>query len=173
MTPGRGTRSFRSLSLLGRTPWSFPSAGVRAEFGDLAPRALALYGAPTSDPLYGNGADQLGSDFFRETSTIEGEWHSEAGSPTWHYSFDRAIPPQPRVAHSGDLPYVFGNLFSKGTGSLAGDFTDVDRRLSGIIQGYWTTFARTGNPNGEGRAEWEAYTTRRRPFMEFRGDGGA
>jgi para-nitrobenzyl esterase len=144
---------------------------IREQFGDLAPRALALYGPSISDPLYGNGADQLGSDFFRETSTIEGEWHSEAGSPTWHYSFDRAIPPQPRVAHSGDLPYVFGNLFLKGTGSLAGDFTDVDRRLSGVIQGYWTTFARTGNPNGEGRAEWDAYATPRRAFMEFTADG--
>jgi carboxylesterase type B len=36
-------------------------------------------------------------------------------------------------------------------------WTPEDRQVSEIISSYWTNFAKTGNPNGEGLAEWPAY----------------
>jgi para-nitrobenzyl esterase len=146
---------------------------VRVIFGELAPQALALYGLASdgdrggADPVYGGPADQLGSDLFRCPAMIQGEWHSTAGNPTWEYQFDRAIPPRPRTGHSSDLPYVFGNLYSKG--SQAGEFQDADRSLSATIQSYWTNFAKTGDPNGPGLPAWPKYDGKTRKYLEFTG----
>ena len=141
--------------------------------GSRAPEALALYGlsgegAATDDPLYGTPADQYGSDLFRCYPVLDGENHAFMGRPVWEYELDRAIPPKPHVAHSSDLAYVFGNL--KSTGSLPGDFTDDDRSLSAQIQGYWTNFAKTGNPNGPGLREWPKFEGKSRMYASFTTD---
>ncbi len=52
-------------------------------------------------------------------------------------------------------------------GSQAGDFQDADRNLSAAIQGYWTNFAKTGNPNGPGLPEWPSYDAAGRKFVQF------
>ncbi len=165
--------------IIGSNTVEFPATGspddmrreIRDTFGDLAPRALALYGLSAGDrpafvnPSYGSVADQWGSDLFRCPAVVHGQWHSLAGNPTWEYEFNRAIPPRLRVAHSSDLPYVFGNLYA--TGSQGGAFTDEDRALSSIIQGYWTNFARSGDPNGPGLPAWPRYDGKRRWYIEF------
>ncbi|MDD2763541.1 MAG: carboxylesterase family protein [Opitutaceae bacterium] len=147
-------------------------ASIRDTFGDLAPKALALYGLagngqPAVDPLYGDLQDQWGSDlYFRCPSIIHGEWHQAAGNRVWQYEFDRAIAPHPRVQHSSELPYVFGNFRSKG-GMVTGEFTDADRKLSTIIQAYWTNFAKTGNPNGPGLPQWPDCDGQERKYLVF------
>jgi para-nitrobenzyl esterase len=144
---------------------------VHGYFGGLAPRALALYGLSVdgrpqpADPVYGDAGEQLGSDFFRCPAVVHGEWHGGAGNPVWEYEFNRAIPPHPKVAHSGDLSYVFGNLHS--TGSQAGEFQDADRKLSATIRAYWTNFARTGNPNGPGLPNWPGFDGKNREYLVF------
>jgi para-nitrobenzyl esterase len=44
---------------------------------------------------------------------------------------------------------------------LAGviDFTDEEIQMSNQIMGYWTQFARTGDPNGSARLAWPRYDT--------------
>jgi para-nitrobenzyl esterase len=155
--------------LVGTNAVEFPAAGspedmrvsMRATFSEWAPRAIALYGLAGNgvtlpvDPIYGDTAAQWGSDLFRGPVIVAGEWHHNAGNPVWEYQFDRAIPPRPRVGHSSELSYVFGNLRS--TGSQAGVFQEADRRLSATLQGYWSQFAKTGNPNGPGLPVWPAF----------------
>jgi para-nitrobenzyl esterase len=167
--------------IIGSNAIEFPANGspddlkkqVQEIFGELAPKALALYGLASdaghsgTDPVYGGPADQLGSDLFRCPAMIQGEWNSTAGNPTWEYQFDRAIPPRPRTGHSSDLPYVFGNLYAKG--SQGGEFQDADRALSATIQGYWTNFAKTGDPNGPGLPVWPKYDGIARKYLEFTG----
>ena len=143
---------------------------LRDFFGTRAPRAEALYGLADGgtgfkDPLYGDTGEQWGSDVFRCRAVIQGEWHSAAGNPTWEYEFDRAIPPRPHAVHSGDLPYVFGNLLK--TGSQGGDFQERDILLSEQVQGYWTRFAATGNPNAPGSPTWPAHDGKSRSFLVF------
>jgi para-nitrobenzyl esterase len=165
--------------IVGSNAIEFPADGTVAEmresirkfFGSDAPRALELYGLSDAgkpaaiDPLYGDMADQWGSDRFRCPSVVAGGWHSDAGNPTWQYQFDRAIPPHPKTGHSSELPYVFGNLLANG--SQAGRFQEADRVLSRIMQGYWTNFAWTGNPNGPGLPDWPAFDTKARKYAEF------
>jgi len=170
--------------IIGTLAIELPMSGTPAQirksieetFGDLAPRALALYGLSgnatgiPADPVYGDLGEQWGSDRMRCGAIVQGEWHSRAGNPTWVYQFCRAIPPHPRTSHSGDLPYVFGNLYS--TGSLPGDYQDSDRRLSAAVQTYWTQFAKTGNPNGPGVPTWPAYDGTARHFLNVTASAG-
>ena len=49
------------------------------------------------------------------------------------------------VAHASELVFVFGtNQF----------FTNETRPVSERMQSYWTNFAKTGEPNGDGLLEW-------------------
>ena len=165
--------------IIGSAGIEFPAHGppeqqrktIHEVFKHLAPRALALYGladgavAAAPDPVYGNAADQLGSDLLRCPAVVQGEWHASTGNSVWEYEFDRAIPPRPHVGHSSDLPYVFGNLSP--SGSQGGSFQDADRKLSATIQAYWTNFARTGNPNGPGLPDWPQHEAKARKFLRF------
>jgi para-nitrobenzyl esterase len=170
--------------IIGSCAIEFPTGGdfdsrakvVQLTFGKHAQEALALYGMGANgdkfpaDPLYGNSGDQLGSDIMRAPAIDEGAWHAEHGSPTWQYEFDRAIPPRPRVGHSSDLPYVFGNLLPYG--GQGGAFTETDRKLSDAVQAYWVNFAKTGNPNADGLPPWPAYAKADRKFIHFTAEGG-
>jgi para-nitrobenzyl esterase len=46
------------------------------------------------------------------------------------------------------MPYVFGTLNNPPA---------EDAALSDTVQGYWTRFAATADPNGEGALEWPAF----------------
>jgi para-nitrobenzyl esterase len=50
-------------------------------------------------------------------------------------------------------------------------WSDSDRQASNVIQGYWTNFAKTGNPNGGGLPEWPRYDPASARFLEFGTDG--
>ena len=145
--------------------------------GDLAPRALALYGLAdngpgVNDPLYGNAATQWSADMlFHCPIATEALWHARAHEPVYEYEFDRPIPGQEAqgALHSAELPYVFG-YFPK-TGNIGGKFTDIDLKLADEIQAYWTNFARTGDPNGPGLPAWPRLDAAQR-YLDFTVEGG-
>ena len=130
--------------------------------GAMAPKAIEAYGLAnggkgTTDPKYGTAADQWSADMiFRCPSVTQAAWHVAAHNATWQYEFNHAIPGQEAqgAVHSADLPYVFG-FFPK-TGNIAGNFTDVDKKLADLIETYWTNFAKTGNPNSTGTSQLAA-----------------
>jgi para-nitrobenzyl esterase len=145
-------------------------------FGGLAPRALTAYGLAegaeaSDDPLYGSLADQWAADLaFRCPATAQGAWHNAAHHPTYEYEFTHAIPGQEAqgAVHSSDLPYVFG-YFPK-SGNIAGNFNDLDIQLSGLMESYWTNFAKTGDPNSAGLPVWPPFGVERK-FIRFQQDG--
>jgi para-nitrobenzyl esterase len=83
-----------------------------------------------------------------------------AGNPTWVYCFDRGLPGDKMkkpgnsgARHTAEIRYVFGTLASSWRPWRKGDW-----QLSQLMIRYWTNFAKTGNPNGEGLPQWRPYT---------------
>ena len=64
--------------------------------------------------------------------------------------------------HGAELPYVFGQLDPH-----AADWTAGDRNLVNTIEGYWTNFAKSGDPNGPGLPRWPMFDGRQSVVMEL------
>lgn len=129
-------------------------------FGENASKVLAAY--PSSNDTEAiRSASDLAADSFIAYSTWK--WldaQSATGKqPVYRYCFDEIVPADPfhtagdAAYHSGEIGYVFGSL------DLLRDFkwTSEDRALSKQMQKYWTNFARTGDPNGDGLPKWPVY----------------
>ena len=138
---------------------------TRKRFGPAADSLLKVYAAG-SDAEALESAAALASDLFISYSTwkwIEAH-RATGGAPVYRYLFSRKIPVAPGevrngrpvtaedvgARHAGEIEYVFGTLDSVKNVS----WTPADRTLSETIGKYWTNFARTGNPNGEGLQAW-------------------
>jgi para-nitrobenzyl esterase len=135
-------------------------ADVAAKFGDKAPEVLKLF--PASDDAEAvRAAADLAADRFIAFSTWSWlEAQTKTGKqPVYRYRFDLAAPPDPNhkqgdvAYHSSEIPYVFGDL------DLLQGFAwrPEDRAMSREFQLYWTNFAKTGDPNGNGLARWPVY----------------
>ena len=74
-------------------------------------------------------------------------------SPVYVYNFGQTSAYNPVATHVTDVPYVFGNLPPKAGVSAS----PQDLAVSDAMQSYWTNFARSANPNGNGLAPWPRY----------------
>ena len=156
-----------------------------AEFWWMKPSDLSPYGE-TDDALtwderqamlaaYGGqgGYDAfvLSDLLFNEPARHLARLHARAGHPTYLYRFDVVPDPSPEPQHAGathasERPYVFGTLNT--TGWSIGPH---DLAASDAMGDYWTTFARSGDPNGVGRPEWPDMRRAGDELLEF-GSGG-
>ena len=136
------------------------TADLTKQFGDRAPEALKVYSA-TDDTAAVRSASDLAGDRFIAYSTwrwLEAQVTS-GKQPVYRYRFDLVPPADPNhpggiaAYHSSEIPYVFGDL------DLLNGFAwrPEDHQLSDQMQKYWTNFARSGNPNGEGLPQWPVY----------------
>jgi para-nitrobenzyl esterase len=134
-------------------------------YGSLAPRAQKLYAQASTYPPYMDLSVQFGVDIaFRCPAVTVAGWHSATGTPTYEYEFTHAFPESKiGASHSGELRYVFGNFPAQPT--------DQERKISEGMETYWTNFARTGDPNGNGLPVWPKFDTRARRYIEFTDNG--
>jgi para-nitrobenzyl esterase len=64
-----------------------------------------------------------------------------------------ADPRSNGARHASELPYVFRQLREHDRPAPK----PKDEALSDIMRTYWTNFAKTGDPNGNGLPDWPAY----------------
>lgn len=89
------------------------------------------------------------------------------GAPVWNYVFTYQSPALDGIltaSHCAELPYVFNNVTRCAAATGA---TPAAIRLGEIMSSAWINFARTGNPNGRGVPQWDAYTTKTPATMVF------
>jgi para-nitrobenzyl esterase len=134
--------------------------------GAVLPEYATAPGAEKS--VLGSAANQWLTDTtFRCGAVITASRHSATGAPAYSYQFEQSLPahPQDGAQHSFELPYVFGNLLA--AGALGGAYSASDRALSDVMVGYWTNFAKAGDPNGPGLPAWPAFDSAARTYMRF------
>ncbi|MDF0546249.1 carboxylesterase family protein [Sphingobium sp. H39-3-25] len=129
-------------------------AMVRRNWGADADTILAAYPA-TND----REALRSARDLSRDSSFASTTWawaKGQRAAPVYTYNFNHR-PPFPKAphlddvnaAHAVELPYTMGEIFSTRM-----NWKPEDYALSEKMIGYWTNFAKTGNPNGPGLPEW-------------------
>jgi len=91
---------------------------------------------------------------------------AERGEPAYVYRFTRLAPGSDPIKvgafHSAELAYVFGTQ-----ASIDRPWSARDRELSQQMQQYWTNFAKSGNPNGEGLPAWPRFGVPDQRVMEL------
>jgi para-nitrobenzyl esterase len=161
---------------LARGEESVLSKAIVQDFGINADKALDYYGVASSgegnsDPLFGSASIQMLADTKQRCGLIQQAiWHAASKNPIYEYQYDHAPPGKTAPSHGSEVPYVFGNLQPR-SGSSGASYTEADRKLSNLLQTYWTNFAKTGNPNGAGLPNWPQFKPEERAYLEFKDDG--
>ncbi|MGI9326774.1 MAG: carboxylesterase/lipase family protein [Pseudomonadales bacterium] len=145
-------------------------ARLQRHFGARAELLLTLYAAELAQSPALAQREILMDQFLTGAMRSWARGNHDAGAPSYLYFMQRAAPvfalydpgdpsielaAGPRSAgayHSGDLAYVFGNT------RLVGEHWEAaDHALSETMVRYWTNFARSGDPNGDGLPRWPRY----------------
>jgi para-nitrobenzyl esterase len=107
---------------------------------------------------------------FVEPARLLARLHSQAGVQTYLYRFavlaDAARSQYSDAPHASERQYVFKTLAASpwATGAM-------DAAAAETISAYWVAFAKGGDPNGEARVPWHAYSASDDRLLEFTNDG--
>lgn len=126
---------------------TFSGAALAGEIADIP----YIFGYTANDM---SDATQAITDF----ASLRAE---KSDKPVYTYLFTRQLPGDENGAfHSADLWYVFNSFRHSWR-----PFTEGDNQLSNQMVDFWSNFAKTGNPNGEGNEPWSAFTLDNPAFM--------
>jgi para-nitrobenzyl esterase len=154
---------------------------AQARFGDQAAEFLKLYPAATDQEALLSAEALEGDDFIAFATWKWTDIQVKTGNaPVYQYRFEQvpAVKPGKMIGslpaseagarHAGEIEYVFETLKSvEGASWTADDF-----KVSDEMSTYWTNFAKSGNPNGNGLPDWRPYNGQDGyPVMHLRGDG--
>ncbi len=67
--------------------------------------------------------------------------------------------------HGSELPYIFGTMSVREE-----TYGPYDEKLAEILRSFWTNFAKTGDPNGEGLPDWPKFEKGSELTMHFGDD---
>lgn len=144
----------------GRTPEEYIK-GVRTRYGKFADELIKAY------PVGKDTVPKTARDLARDAAFGWQTWswarlQSKTGkSKVFYYYFDQhpAYPEgSPRAGygspHGQEVAYVFGHINTSNPQT-----TKSDIEISDAMSTYWTNFAKYGHPNGQGTANWPAFSS--------------
>jgi para-nitrobenzyl esterase len=140
---------------------------LRAVYGTIADRAIALYPA-TTDAEAVTAADRWQTDWYYACpSRFISHRMTRAGDEVYFYLFSRTVPgpggDQLGAYHAAEIPYVWDTLKSETWVARE----PWDQKLADAMSAAWVRFATTGNPNGGDLPRWPAYNREEGQYLEF------
>ena len=140
---------------------------IRERYMDLADEYLRLYpGTDLQESIFANTRDAL----YGWTAERLAVKQTELGLPSFLYLFDHGYPEADAAGlhafHASEIPYVFGTpdqtppLWPKIPNA------PLETRLADAMIGYWSSFARSGEPRTANEADWLPYGSSR-AYMHF------
>jgi para-nitrobenzyl esterase len=154
------------------TPENY-AARAEAKFGKRASEFLKVYPGGTAIVAKRSAQDLAGDQFIAYGTWRWLEAQLKTGeAKVYRYKFEDA-PPGPGseesgAYHSAEIEFVFDVLSSKNL-----PWRPQDRKLSDLMATYWSNFAKTGDPNGEGLPKWPAYNKDSFEVMHLNADSKA
>ncbi len=148
---------------------------------------MAAYPAATDADAHGAAAQAQGDFMFLMGTRAVLRAAAKVNPKAYQYHFTRVSGIGRRIQwgayHASEIAYVFQTLPDSAFGTvptLFGDFSpDADSyngdddKLSKAMSSAWVQFAKTGNPNGPGLAQWPAFGDGKESYMEFGDRTGA
>jgi para-nitrobenzyl esterase len=131
---------------------------IDQQFGADAPRVKEQYVSPDDTQASATYVRLMTDITFRCPTRTLARLATQARSGVYLYSFA-----QGNAFHGGELDYVFGR--GAGVRAVEAPTTPLPVLLTQLIQGYWTSFATTGDPNGGGRLDWPGYSSESEQLM--------
>ncbi|MEL6109215.1 MAG: carboxylesterase family protein [Planctomycetota bacterium] len=126
-------------------------AEIEKRFGESAAKILKYYDVRTTNEIRAALVQQITDMWFVQPTRAFVRDMAAKGQDAWMYHFTRTSPSWPWLgaAHAAEIAFVFDNL-----GDSA---TDANQQIADAMIGHWVQFAKTGNPNVDGRLEWPKY----------------
>ena len=160
--------------LAGSNALEFPIPGK--VFEDTFKRRAGLTGEArtTLEAIYPNPTEfrrHVISDLiFTEPARTLAALHAKSGAPSFLYRFSvlsEAVKATLHGApHASERQYVFRTL-----NASTWPTDEMDVAASEVMSAYWLSFAKNGDPNGDGRVAWPAYTAKTDRLLEFENTG--
>jgi para-nitrobenzyl esterase len=147
--------------------------GMIARFGSARDEVVAAYDPGKTGDMGEVGIGVMSDGAMVEPARLLGRLTSAAGQPTYVYRFSyvaSSIRKDVKGAlHATEIPFVFETVRAK-----YGDATTAeDEAIAAAANAYWVAFAKTGDPNGDARPRWPAYTRTDDVLMDFAVTGPA
>ena len=121
-----------------------------AELGEFSGNLLDIYVAASDADVLAVEVDYNTDSWFARPTRELVRSMARTPAATYMYVFTRNLQdPAQRSPHAMELRYVFNEL--------PDNASEIDQKISELMNNYWVQFAATGNPNRSGLPQWPSY----------------